>query len=190
MKKVRAMIRIVAVTVLVLASGSSFAQTRQPYAGMQQRQIKALSDEQLADLRAGRGMGLALPAELNGYPGPLHVIQLANELGLTPDQLARIERLYEKMKTEAVSVGEQLIAREATLDRLFADRKVTQTSLAVATARIGQTQAQLRATHLRYHLLTVAVLTAHQVDQYSQLRGYKGDEPAKNPHVGPHHQQN
>jgi hypothetical protein len=94
------------------------------------------------------------------------------------------------MKTEAVNVGEQLIAREATLDRLFADRKVTQASLAAATAKIGQTQAQLRAMHLRYHLLTVAVLTPHQVDQYSLLRGYKGGDPDKSPQSGPHHQKN
>jgi Spy/CpxP family protein refolding chaperone len=184
------MIRIIALAALMFASGISLAQTHQPYAGMQQRQIKALSDEQLADLRAGRGMGLALPAELNGYPGPLHVIQLANELALTKDQRTRIEQLYEKMKSEAVGIGEQLIVREATLDRLFADRRVTQANLAAATAKIGQTQAQLRATHLRYHLLTVAVLTRHQLDQYSQLRGYKGEEPAKNPHSGPHHQRN
>jgi hypothetical protein len=42
------------------------AQSPQPYAGMQTRPIKALSDQQIADLRAGRGMGLALAAELNG----------------------------------------------------------------------------------------------------------------------------
>jgi Spy/CpxP family protein refolding chaperone len=183
------MIRIITVAALVFASGNSFAQ-HQPYGGMQHRQIKAFSDEQLGDLRAGRGMGLALPAELNGYPGPLHVIQLANELGLTPDQRARIARLYEKMKTEAIRVGAQLIAREATLDRLFADRKITTANLADATAKIGQTQAHLRATHLRYHILTVAVLTPHQVDQYSQLRGYKGDVPGRTPHSGPHQQQN
>jgi hypothetical protein len=46
------------------------AQSAQPYSGMQSRPIKALSDQTVADLRAGRGMGLALAAELNGYPGP------------------------------------------------------------------------------------------------------------------------
>lgn len=54
-----------------------------PYAGMQSRPIKALSDQQLSDLRAGRGMGLALAAELNGYPRPSHVLELANQLGLS-----------------------------------------------------------------------------------------------------------
>jgi hypothetical protein len=37
---------------------------------LEQRDIKTLSNQQIADLRAGRGMGLALAAELNGYAGP------------------------------------------------------------------------------------------------------------------------
>ena len=43
---------------------SVHAQT--PYAGMQTRPIKALSEQQIADLSAGRGMGLALAAEHSG----------------------------------------------------------------------------------------------------------------------------
>jgi hypothetical protein len=61
----------------------AFAQS--PYAGMQMRLIKALSEQQIADLKAGRGMGLALPAELNGYPGPIHVLELSDELGLSAE---------------------------------------------------------------------------------------------------------
>jgi hypothetical protein len=57
---------------------------------MQTRPIKALSEQQVADLQAGRGMGLALPAELNGYPGPAHVLELADKLGLSADQRASV----------------------------------------------------------------------------------------------------
>jgi hypothetical protein len=57
-----------------------------PYAGLEKRAIKALSDAQIADLRAGRGMDLALPAELNGYPGPVHVLELGDRLGLDAEQ--------------------------------------------------------------------------------------------------------
>jgi len=56
---------------------------RSPYAGFEQRPIKALSTQQIADLRAGREMSLALAAELNGFPGPLHVLELARGLDLT-----------------------------------------------------------------------------------------------------------
>ena len=63
--------------VLAVCPHAHAQQPAAPYAGYQQRPIKALSEQQIADLRAGRGMGLALAAELNGYPGPVHVLALA-----------------------------------------------------------------------------------------------------------------
>src|SRR5262245_64398212 len=73
----------------LVVAGPALAQhhhERSAYAGLETRDIKALSAQQLADLQAGRGMGLAIAAELNGYPGPLHVFELADSLGLSPDQ--------------------------------------------------------------------------------------------------------
>lgn len=145
-----------------------------PYAGLQSRPVKALSEQQIADLRAGRGMGLALPAELNGYPGPLHVLELAERLGLGPKQRARTEALYAAMKAEAIPLGERLIAAEAELDRQFRERTVTPASLGAATGEIGAVQAALRAAHLRYHLAMLDVLTPEQVRRYTVLRGYAG----------------
>jgi hypothetical protein len=57
-----------------------------PYAGQQARTIKALSDEDIAALLKGDGMGFAKAAELNGYPGPKHVLDLAEKLKLTDAQ--------------------------------------------------------------------------------------------------------
>lgn len=76
------------------------------------------------------------------------------------------------MTAEAVPLGEHLIAEEAALDREFASRTVTPASLEAATATTGRAQAALRAAHLRYHLITVEVLTAEQVRRYGELRGY------------------
>ncbi|NOG73630.1 Spy/CpxP family protein refolding chaperone [Roseicella sp. DB1501] len=143
-----------------------------PYAGLQVRPVKSLSDQQLSDLRAGRGMGMALPAELNGYPGPVHVLELADALGLTPEQRDRVRALREAMTAEAVPLGKRLIVEEAALDRGFAARTVTPTSLEAATSAIGQTQARLRAAHLRYHLAMMDLLTPEQVRRYGELRGY------------------
>lgn len=142
------------------------------YAGLEKRQVKALSDEQVADLRAGRGMGLALPAELNGYPGPVHVLELAERLELTAEQRSRVQELYVAMKAETIPLGERLIAQEADLDRLFAKQRVTSRNLQAATKAIGATQGALRAAHLRYHLSTLNILAPQQVQQYKELRGY------------------
>src|SRR5215471_12162434 len=109
---------IIALTT-VLSCGAALAHS-QPYAGMQARAIKTLSDQQIADLRTGRGMGLALAAELNGYPGPSHVLEFADKLELSADQRARVQTLFDSMKAEAVPIGAKLVEREADLDKQLA----------------------------------------------------------------------
>jgi Spy/CpxP family protein refolding chaperone len=164
--------------VLILTAGSSFAQSPQSYAGLQTRPLKALSEEQLADLREGRGMGLALAGELNGYPGPKHVLELARELNLTDAQRAHTQELFDAMKAEAIPLGQQLISAETDLDRQFSGRTITRASLTAATAVIGATQGELRATHLKYHLAMMDALTPEQVRRYDELRGYGAAAPA------------
>ncbi|HEY7999492.1 MAG TPA: hypothetical protein VIE87_11780 [Pseudolabrys sp.] len=166
---------IVAVGFVVFVSGAAFAQS--PYAGMQMRSVKALSDEQVADLKAGRGMGLALPAELNDYPGPSHLLELSDKLELSAGQKTRIRQLFDSMKAEAVPLGVKLLAQETTLDQQFAGHYVTPESLKEATTQIGLTQAELRNTHLKYHLQTIQILSADQMRRYSRLRGYDSEAP-------------
>ena len=145
-----------------------------PYSGMETRRVKALSDEQIADLEAGRGMGLALAAELNFYPGPSHVLELAEALDLTDEQVSRTKELLDRMKAETIPIGRRIIEEETTLDSMFAERKITAASLAEATKRIAIAQGELRAAHLRYHLEMADILSPEQVDRYSELRGYAG----------------
>jgi len=166
---------------------TAFAQAPQPYAGLQNRPIKALSEQQQTELRAGRGAGMALAAELNGYPGPVHVLELADQMALSPQQRQSVKALFDAMKAEAIPKGEALIAREAELDRLFAERTVTEPSLTVAARAIGEAQAELRTTHLKYHLSTLAVLNPTQVQKYAELRGYSG-QPAAGAHQHQHRQ--
>jgi len=143
-----------------------------PYAGLQKRDIKALSEQQIADLRAGRGMSLALPAELNGYPGPAHSLELADRLRLSPEQRSKTQALFDRMQQEAKSLGEEVIMAERELDRLFRDKRVAPENLAAATSKAAAAQGRLRESHLRYHLAMMEVLTPEQVAQYNRLRGY------------------
>lgn len=145
---------------------------RSPYAGIQDRPLKALSEQQIAELQAGRGMTLALAAELNGYPGPSHTLELAGSLGLSDDQKQKTEALFAQMQAEAKRLGEQVIASEYELDLLFKDRNGSITTVREATAKAARAQGQLRAVHLRYHLLMIEVLTPTQVAKYNELRGY------------------
>jgi CheY-like chemotaxis protein len=143
-----------------------------PYAGLHKRAVKAHSDEEIADLRAGRGMGLALPAELNGYRGPVHVLELGDGIGRSAEQRARDQAPHAAMRAEARRLGERLIAQETDLDRLFAEKRITPENLQAARAAIGATQAALRAAHLRYHLATLAILTPHQAITAAQASAY------------------
>lgn len=177
-------ILVAAAAAFALFPPFAVAQTPQPYAGLETRPIKALSAQQIADLKAGRGMGLALPAELNGYPGPVHVLELADRLGLSADQKTEMIRLFDAMKAEAMPLGERLIAQEAALDALFADRRATGDTVAAATAEIGATQGQLRAAHLKYHLATLQALQPEQVQRYAELRGYANAGPNTGPNTG------
>ena len=172
-----------ALTVLALAAPLALRAAETPYAGMESRAIKALPPEQIADLRAGRGMGLALAAELNGWPGPLHALELADPLALTPAQRAGLEALFAAMRAETIPLGERVIAAEAALDRLFAERRATPAAIEAATASAGAAQAALRAAHLRYHLDAAALLSPEQVERYATLRGYRSGAAAHPPRV-------
>jgi Spy/CpxP family protein refolding chaperone len=143
-----------------------------PYAGMQERDIKALSDGDIDGLLSGSGMGYAMAAELNGYPGPKHVLELADELALTDEQRQQTEVLFAAMQSEAVALGRQLIALETDLDAAFASGQVTADDIRDLTARIGAVEGMLRAVHLNTHLKMTPLLSMHQRHMYQELRGY------------------
>jgi Spy/CpxP family protein refolding chaperone len=166
----------ISTALLLISAAAANAQT--PYAGMQTRSIKALSEQQVADLSAGRGMGLALAAELNGYPGPVHLLELVDKLNLSADQRASVQRLFDSMKAEALPLGAKLLEQEADLDKQFATHTVTPDSLKASTAAVTATQGALRETHLKYHLSMVAVLSPGQTQRYAELRGYGGQAPS------------
>ena len=142
------------------------------YASQQHRQIKALTAQQIEDYRAGRGMGLAMAAELNGYPGPLHVLELAPQLGLSGDQQASTQAIFQAMQTQAKPLGEAIIDAERELDAMFATGSATPAGIETQTQKIARLQGRLRAVHLASHLDMMKVLTAEQVQSYKRLRGY------------------
>lgn len=145
-----------------------------PYAGEQHRDIKALSPTDVQDLLAGRGMGLAKSAELNRYPGPAHVLELSDRLGLSAEQKASTKSVFDAMEARARALGKALVEREAELDRLFASREVTRATLESSLAEISKLQGELRRVHLEAHLEQTDILTPEQVAAYAELRGYGG----------------
>jgi Spy/CpxP family protein refolding chaperone len=150
------------------------------YAGQEQRVIKSLSEEDLDELTAGGGWGLAKAAELNGVPGPAHILEMKAEIKLTPVQLQQIEALYKTMREQAIHLGLELIELEKQLNTHFAERTITDALLRDLLERIAHTRAQLRYVHLSTHLKTPTILTSEQIALYNRLRGYSADDPCAN----------
>ncbi len=145
------------------------------YAEQESSGISSLSRQEHDDLLAGAGMGMARPAELNRYPGPKHVLELAAELELSDDQKTAVEAIRAAMLERARALGKEIVDRERHLDRRFAHRHIDEAALRDATAEIARLYGELRFAHLRAHLETRAVLTEAQIELYDRLRGYRKD---------------
>lgn len=158
----------IALALVAFAAGHA----QSPYAGEQERDIKALSADRIAGLEAGRGLGYAKAAELNGYPGPKHVLELAEELELTAGQRARTRELFESMQRHASELGRELVAAEAELDRAFAEGTISSDSLAERVAQAARIEGELRRVHLDAHIRQTELLEDPQVAEYMALRGY------------------
>jgi hypothetical protein len=143
-----------------------------PYAGEQSRPIKAPSASEIEALTNGTGMGMAKAGELNGYPGPAHILGMGAMLHLTASQTVSITAIKDHMTQSAKVIGAKILNRERALDSQFATGAITPSLLAQETVEIGELQGQLRAIHLQAHLETKAYLNADQIAAYNKMRGY------------------
>ena len=151
-----------------------------PYESLQDRRIRAVSPQRVADLLAGRGAGYALAAELNHYPGPRHVLALREQLRLGAGQERAVRAVERAMAKKAKRLGAKLVEMEGQLDRAFRHRHATRPVVTRLTAAIAALEGQLRFTHLEAHLRVARVLSPAQVARYDRLRGYttRGDATA------------
>jgi Spy/CpxP family protein refolding chaperone len=137
------------------------------------RAIKSLTADEIQAYEEGTGHGMAKAAEQNHYPGPRHLLDLAKELQLSPDQIRQIEKIKASMSAAAIPTGKQLIENERKLNRLFADKQIDKAQLDALVAESAVIQGKLRLIHLSAHLEVRKLLTAEQIDKYDELRGYK-----------------
>jgi hypothetical protein len=138
----------------------------------------AFLDMERQALERGEGFGMALAADRAGYPGPKHVLELKEQLQLTPEQAAGMEKLFAEMKQQAVERGREVLNAEKRLEEMFAVGR-SEDELREETYRIASLRAELRWVHLRAHLAARKLLAPHQVHTYMQIRhGAAGSHPA------------
>jgi len=153
--------------------------TKSPYSGQEAREIKSLSREDIDSLNNGTGIafgGMAKLAELNGYPGPRHVLDLVDQMNLTEEQKTKTKAIYNEMKREAVRLGERIITIEKDMNDRFADKTISDEELKGKLAKSAEIYGQLRYVHLKRHLQMVDILTPEQVAVYNRLRGYTSED--------------
>ena len=161
--------------------GPGLVARHQPYAGQDARAVSSLSAKDVAQLEAGEGRGLAKPAELNGYPGPAHVIELADDLALTPEQTAAVQTSFAAMRERARKLGVDLIAAERQLDAAFESGTIDRAVLDRLLKEAETVRAALRGVHLAAHLEVTPLLNEAQRERYAALRGY-GDHDGHGGH--------
>ena len=165
---------------ILVTSMSVFAETyTSKYVGEEYRKIKSLSPDDVEELTKGGGWGLAKAAELNGIPGPAHILEMEDKINLTGEQKKKIQKIYNEMKDEAMALGKQLIRLEMELNIGFYNRNINQELLENYVREIEKVRAKLRIVHLSTHLQTPNILTNKQIILYNKLRGYSKD-PCQN----------
>jgi len=147
--------------------------------GAQQAQHHAFLDQEREALERGEGFGMAMPADRNGYPGPLHVLDLKSELKLSSEQEKAMQKLFARMKEQALAGGRDVLQAEQRLEEMFAQQR-PEAELRQQTRRIADLRAELRWVHLQTHLAARKILTQAQVATYQHLR-----HSAKDQHTHP-----
>lgn len=169
---------------LILLAGAALPALaqQQPYAGQEARELKSLSAEEVQQYLAGAGMGFAKSAELNHFPGPMHVLELADALALSAGQRAATRQLMDAHKAQARALGAKLVEAEAALEHLFRSGRMDSMQLQHAVRQAAAVQGEYRLSHLETHRRMRALLTDDQVATYDRLRGYTGAAGAQHKH--------
>lgn len=133
------------------------------------------------NLQQGRGMGMARVAEVNGYPGPMHVLEHAEALELTDGQIDRSRELMARVRTRAPELGNQIVEAEQRLEAMFAEGSVNAAEMDSLLLQIAELRAHLRSLHMTAHLDQAAVLTEAQIEKYKALRSARQAEGERRP---------
>lgn len=130
-------------------------------------------------VRDGRGFGMAFVADQQGYPGPLHVLELKERLGLSRDQETKAQALLAAMYAESRPKSARLLDAEAKLRRLFAGSRPDEAAVRAAVAEVETARADVRLVHLMFHLKMRDALTDDQRRVYQEARWGTSGTPTR-----------
>jgi Spy/CpxP family protein refolding chaperone len=118
----------------------------------------------------GRGFGMGFAADQHGYPGPMHVLELRDQLQLSAEQARQVEALMQAMFAESRPKSARLLEAERRLRALFAAGRADEAAVRAAVVEVEQARREVRLVHLLTHLRTRDLLTDAQRRLYHEAR--------------------
>jgi Spy/CpxP family protein refolding chaperone len=97
---------------------------------------------------------------------------MKDEIGLTKEQLGRVQSIFDDMQHRAIQEGQRFLAAERELDAAFKNKTVTERRLRALIDNAENSRSRLRLVHLAAHLEVTAILTREQIARYNEHRGY------------------
>lgn len=175
------------IAVLMIVSSSNLSNAQSPYTSQLNSPVRGLSAQEVDDLINGRGAGYARTAELNHYPGPKHVLDMKQELALSPEQEQQIEVIFSQMNMKAKQVGREIVEHEQQFSNVFAQGEISESDINEQARRLGMLYGQYRSIHLQPHLKVRQLLSPEQIAKYDQLQGYSNLQMQSEPSSPAHH---
>ncbi|MCU7933917.1 MAG: hypothetical protein KZQ99_03435 [Candidatus Thiodiazotropha sp. (ex Dulcina madagascariensis)] len=168
--------------IISIFSAVAIASTDSNYSGLQANALKSLSNQEITGYLNGKGMGFSKVAELNHFPGPRHVIDLASELSLSKQQIHEANSIYQSMHLEAKKYGSEFVAKEREIEHLFLSQNVDSQNLKILVRESAELKGKIRLAHLKAHISQKQLLTRDQIRKYDEIRGYVGGQNQKHMH--------
>lgn len=156
---------------VIVSTSITFAQGKRAVPEKNESKIKTLSSEQINGYLNGEEMEMARVAELNHYPGPRQILDLAEKLRLSSRQVEQVADIVERIQDEAMRLGRLIVEREEMLNKMFEADTIDQAILDQHVKEIAALQGELRFVHLSANVETRSVMTARQLQRYIELRG-------------------
>lgn len=120
-------------------------------------------------LLSGDAAGQTLVAEKNGYPTPQKILSFKDQLGLTKDQVRKVNEMMTNVPVSATVKGQEIIDAEDELNALFASGSINEKTLRSKLERLGKMRADLRFIHLQVYLKGKQILSANQWERLKEL---------------------
>ena len=121
-------------------------------------------------LLSGKADGQTLVAERNGFPDLQKIISHKEQLGLTKDQIKKLNEVLTNLSVSATVKGQEIVDAEGDLNKLFESGTISEKALRTKLEQIGKMRADLRFVYLQVYLKGKQILTAKQWERLKELQ--------------------